>query len=211
MKKFPLATVFLTLFLGLYAITVSASQDPTAMLRSIADQMIAKLKQNQVTLKKNPGLVYSFANKIIVPHADLDAMSKRVLPPKTWNSSTPAQRSLFKKEFTTTLIRTYASAIAQYTDQTVQFSPVRGGYSGKTMVNVNSQIKPSDGSPINVTYKLISAGGNWRLIDLTVEGVSMLESFRSQFADQLSHSDINGLIQVLKQHNLANERADGNA
>src|SRR5262245_29648058 len=94
----------------------AAGGGPVDMLQSVADRMIASLKANKTTLKQNPGLVYSLANKIIVPHADLDEMSKRVLPPQTWNSASVGQRQEFKREFTTLLVRTYASALAAYSD-----------------------------------------------------------------------------------------------
>lgn len=178
-----------------------AQSDPVNMLKSVADQMISKLKEKKTTLKENPALVYSLANRIIVPHADLDEMSKRVLPPATWNSATGAQRREFESEFTTTLVRTYASALAEYTDQTIEFYPVRGGYEGKSSVTVNSEINRSDGPSISVIYRLVLRGSTWKLYDMTVEGVSMLESFRSQFADQLSQGNMANLINVLKRHN----------
>ncbi len=205
MKKY-LVSVFSCLMMTCFALTLmpvttqAASSNPVAMLQSVADQMIASLKANRTTLKQNPTLVYSLARKIVVPHADLDEMSKRVLPPQTWNSATPGQRQEFKREFTTLLVRTYASALAEYKDQTVRFYPVRGGSQGST-VKVNSQIIRSDGPSISVIYSLIGAGAQWRLYDMTVEGVSMLQSFRSQFADQLAKGDIASLIRTLKQHN----------
>lgn len=177
----------------------AAGGGPVEMLQSVADQMIASLKAHKTTLKQNPSLVYSLATRIIVPHADLDYMSMRVLPPQTWNNATPAQRQEFKREFTTLLVRTYASALAEYKDQTIRFYPVRG-YQGKT-VKVDSQIIRTDGPSISVNYSLVSTGGGWRLYDMTVEGVSMLQSFRSQFSDQLAKGDMASLIRVLKQHN----------
>ncbi len=185
----------------LFPVNCAASSDPLAMLQSVADQMISSLQRNKTTLRENPSLVYSLATRIIVPHADLDEMSRRVLPPQTWNNATPAQRQQFKREFTTLLVRTYASALAQYKDQTVKFFPVRGGYQGRASVRVNSEIIRTDGPSISVVYSLVSRGGSWRLYDMTVEGVSMLESFRSQFSDQLSRSDMANLIQVLRSHN----------
>ena len=180
-------------------VTAEAAGGPVEMLQSVANQMIASLKAHKTTLKQNPSLVYSLATRIIVPHADLDEMSKRVLPPQTWNSATPGQRQEFKREFTTLLVRTYASALAEYKDQTVRFYPVRGSQ-GRT-VKVNSQIIRTDGPSISVNYSLVSSGGGWRLYDMTVEGVSMLQSFRSQFSDQLAKGDMASLIRVLKQHN----------
>lgn len=193
------------LFLVLIALwlpSVSFAEDgPVGLLQSIANQMISALQKNKATLKTNPGLVYSLANRIVVPHADLNEMSMRVLPPQTWNSATPAQRAQFQRQFTRILIRTYASALAEYNDQKVQFYPVRGGYQGKSEVTVNSQIVRSDGPSISVSYRLINRGGSWRLFDMTVEGVSMLESFRSQFADKLNREDMATLIKDLSAHN----------
>jgi len=179
----------------------AASDGPVGMLQSVADQMIASLKAHKATLKTNPSVVYSLAYKIVVPHADLDVMAQHVLPPHTWASASAGQRAEFKKEFTMLLVRTYASALAEYSDQTIQFYPVRGGYAGQSGVKVNSVINRSDGPSISVSYRVVNTGSQWKLFDMTVEGVSMLESFRSQFADQLSRGDINALIVTLRQHN----------
>jgi phospholipid transport system substrate-binding protein len=206
MKKY-LLSVFSWLIMACMALTVlpvtaqAAGGGPVDMLQSVADQMIASLKAHQTTLKQNPSLVYSLATKIIVPHADLDEMSKRVLSPQTWNTASAAQRQEFKHEFTTLLVRTYASALAEYKDQTVRFYPVRGGYQGKSSVKVNSQIIRSDGPSISVVYSVVASGSGWRLYDMTVEGVSMLQSFRSQFSDQLGKGDMASLLKVLRQHN----------
>lgn len=183
---------------------IALAQDPVSMLDSVAQRMISSLKTNKATLRTNPSIVYSLAYKIVVPHADLDVMARNVLPPQTWTQATAAQRAAFKKEFTTLLVRTYASALAEYTDQTVQFYPVRGGYQGKASVDVNSTIVRTDGPNITVNYKVVSAGSQWKLYDMTVEGISMLQSFKSQFADKLSKGDISDLISALKQHNANN-------
>lgn len=187
------------------AVTPSfAAGDPVNELNSIANQLIAQLKAHKTTLKENPSLVYSLANRIVVPHADVSEMAQRVLPPQTWRSATPAQRSRFQHEFTTLLVHTYASALANYTDETVHFYPVRGGYQGRSTVEVNSTIERTDGPSVSVSYRLVQRGSAWKLYDLSVEGVSMLESFRSQFADQLGQGDMNVLIQTLSSHNRGN-------
>ena len=209
-KYFRAFQLFLVSFLAITCVMAGPGSDPVQMLRSVADQMLSGLKANKATLKSNPSIVYSLAERIIVPHADLAEMSKRVLPPRTWNAATASQRNAFEHELTTTLIRTYASALASYTNQTVEFFPVRGGYENSTTVDVNSQIDREDGPSVAVTYSLVKIGGAWKLYDMTVEGVSMLESFRSQFADQLERGDMASLLQVLKQHN-ANNGADSDA
>ncbi len=202
LKLFKSLTAFVILSLLLTG-TAFAQPNPVSELNSIANQLIDKLKQNQTNLRDNPDLVYSFANTILVPHADIDEMAKRVLPPKTWNSASASQREAFKRQFTTLLVRTYASALANYTDQTIHFYPVRGGYEGKSNLEVMSQIERPDGPPVKVSYRLVYKG-TWKIYDLNVEGISMLGSFRSQFADQLANGNIDALIQTLKVHNSGN-------
>lgn len=193
-------------FLCLQSISVFAfsQSDPVAMLQGIANNMIQGLKSNKATLKTKPGIVYSLAYRYVVPYADITAMSRRVIPPQTWNSATPAQRAEFQKDFTTMLIRTYASALTSYSDQVVQFYPIRGGYQGMNNVEVSSDITGSSGSPIHVTYRLLRAGSVWRLYDMSVEGVGLIDSFRSQFSDILSQGDMATLLKRLKEHNSGN-------
>ena len=201
-KRFYAILVALFVCMGLVSVSHAASgSDPVGLLQSIADEMISSLKSHKATLKTNPGEVYSIANRLVVPHADLDYMSQRVLPPQVWNGATSAQRSEFKRQFTTVLERTYASALADYNDQTINFYPVRGGVDGKTTVTVNSQINRSDAPSISVSYSLVRAGSQWKLYDMTVEGVSMLESFRSQFGDILNTGNMAELNRRLAEHN----------
>ncbi|MES2216776.1 MAG: ABC transporter substrate-binding protein [Pseudomonadota bacterium] len=192
----------LALFAGLLLCApVYAAGDPVAELNGIANRLIDQLKANKTNLHDNPQLVYSLADRIVVPHADIAEMAKRVLPPQTWNSATPAQRSKFEREFTTLLVHTYASALANYNDQTVHFYPVRGGYQGRSTVQVDSKIERADGPSISVNYRMVMRGSEWKLYDMSVEGISMLESFRSQFSDLLSQGNMAELINKLSSHN----------
>ena len=174
--------------------------DPVQLLKYIADNMISGLKSHKATLKTKPQTVYNLAYQYVVPYADLNEMSRRVISPQVWNSATPQQRMRFQKQFTTLLIRTYASALSSYQDQVVKFYPVRGGTGGAT-VEVSSDIVSSDSQPIHVTYRLVRTSSGWRLFDMSVEGVSMLESFRSQFADILASGNMEQLLERLTSHN----------
>lgn len=183
---------------------IASSGGPVELVQSLADQMIASLKAHKASLKTNPSIVYSLAYSIVVPHADLDEMSKRVLPPQTWNNASSSQREQFKKAFTDLLVRTYASALADYTDQTVRFFPLRGSASGNAVVN--SQIVRSDGPSVSVSYRLHQTSSGWKLYDMTVEGVSLLQSFREQFRQKLSQGNMDQLLRDMQQHNLRKRR-----
>ncbi len=198
-KVVTLVFLFFGLIMGGLQLAQASTGDPVGLVKSLADEMIASLKAHKTTLKSNPSLVYSLAYKIVIPHADLDEMSQRVLPPKTWNNATSGQREQFKKEFTDLLVRTYASALADYTDQTVRFFPVRGG--GGRSVTVNSQIVRSDGPSISVSYRLHMTNSGWELYDMTVEGVSLLQSFQEQFRQKISQgANMDQILADLKQH-----------
>jgi phospholipid transport system substrate-binding protein len=188
-----------------WAASVSAEagtgSEPVGMLQYVANNMIAGLKTHKATLKTNPKVVYSLAYKFVVPYADLAEMSRNVLSPQKWSAATPAQRAQFTHEFTTTVIRTYASALTSYDDQTVKFYPVRGGSQGMKTLEVNGQIISSSHDPINVSYRLVHVAGGWKLYDMSVEGVDMLESFRSQFADLLASGSMADLLNTMSRHN----------
>lgn len=191
----------------LFTVTVSSASvnqsNPVAMLQAIADNMIAGLKAHKATLKTKPQIVYDLAYRYVVPYADLTTMSKQVLPAQTWRQASPAQQAQFKKEFTKTLIRTYASALTSYDNQTVQFFPIRGDYSSARTVTVTSEINNPSGSPIRVSYRLLRSGGNWRLFDMSVEGVSLIDSFRAQFSDILASGNMQSLLDQMESHNQA--------
>ena len=182
------------------AATAAAVSDPVNVLQQIAHHMIAELKANQATLKSKPQIVYRLAYQHVVPHADVAEMSKRVLPPSVWHQATPEQRKQFQAAFTTTLIRTYASALTSYQDQAIRFYPVRGGLTGKN-VEVSSEITGAGDDPIHVTYRMVLRSDGWRLYDMSVEGVSMLESFRSQFANMLEQASIAQFLDRMAGHN----------
>lgn len=201
MLKNKIVFMFMAMVFGWMTVITpvhAESGDPVALLQSIANNMINSLRANKANLKNKPQVVYDLAYKYVVPYANLNEMSKRVLPPRIWNSASEAQRTEFQKLFTKTVIRTYASALSNYEDQTIKFYPLRGG-AGNT-VEVHSQIMSGDRDPISVTYRLVRTGAGWRLYDMSVEGVSMLGSFRAQFANILAQGDMNTLLQRLSGH-----------
>jgi phospholipid transport system substrate-binding protein len=151
-------------------------------------------------LKSNPKVVYGIVHRVLLPHVDIATMSRAVLGP-AWNSATPAQQHEFAQEFTRLLIHTYSSAFASYKDEEVKFYPIRGDIAGRHSVQANSQIIRKNGPPITVSYRLVQRGGNWKVADFSVDGISIIQSFRSQFSQELNQGGIDGLIQRLSQHN----------
>ncbi len=191
-------------FLGLcfFGVVVALS-DPVTQLSQTADQMIEALKSNKATIKSNPAMVEGLARQILLPEADAGLMAKLALGRDGWNNATSQQRADFTQAFTTLMIRTYASAFSAYTDQTVKFYPLRPGDVTDGRVQIKSEILQSGGPAIPVNYRLLQEGNVWKVYDITVDGVSLIQSFRSQFASQLSQGGMDQLLSALNKHNAA--------
>ncbi|MGD9107790.1 MAG: ABC transporter substrate-binding protein [Gammaproteobacteria bacterium] len=170
----------------IFSTSVFAQANPMTMMRNLSDRMLASLRQNRARLKRNPKYIYTLVKRIIVPHADLPGMSRSVLGRTAWKSANAQQRQAFISAFTNIMISTYASALNAYEDEKIEFFPLRGGYQGKRRVRIQSQVIRSDGPPIPLNYKLALIKNTWKIYDLNVEGVSLLQSFYSQFQAKLS-------------------------
>lgn len=192
--------VFKTIILAactLLSQNMLAQSSPVPMLERAANEIISTLKENKGSLQSNPGIIYKAVETHLVPNVDVDGMSRSVLGRQAWNKASATERVQFSKAFTRLVIRTYSSPLAQYSDETIQFLPLRGPLD-KRFMRVNSVIVRSKGQNIPLSYSLVSKNGLWKIYDISVEGVSLLQSFRSQFAQVLQHSSISEVIKQMQ-------------
>lgn len=175
-----------------------AQSSPVPMLESTANGIINTLKVNKAQLKTHPDIIYKAVESHLLPNVDVEGMSRSVLGRQAWIKASPAERTQFSQAFTKLVIRTYASPLAQYSDETVQFLPLRGSLNSR-FIRVNSVIVRSQGQNIPLSYSLVSKSGRWKIYDLSVEGVSLLQSFRSQFAQALQHASIAEVISEMQK------------
>jgi phospholipid transport system substrate-binding protein len=122
-----------------------------------------------------------------------------------WRQATPEQQKRLQEEFKTLLVRTYAGALAQVTDQTISMKPLRAAAEDKEVL-VRSEIKGS-GDTIQLDYRLEKTpgqGAGWRIYNLNVLGVWLVETYRSQFAQEINAKGVDGLIATLTERNKAN-------
>ncbi len=193
-----IAAVFFTCMLTLGG-NLWASDSPVPMLEGSANNILVTLKENKQNLKGNQHIIFQAVERYLLPNVDVLGMSRSVLGRQAWNKASALERAEFSKVFTKLIIRTYASPLAEYTDETVTFSPVRGSLAGR-FVRVNSRIVRTHANSIPLTYSLVSKNGQWKIYDLSVEGVSLLQSFRSQFAQALQNSNMSDLIKQMREH-----------
>lgn len=184
-------------------IAFADTPSPIDQINAVTQQVLAQLNKNKVTLKSNPDVVYKIMDDYLAPNVDNEMMAKSVLGRAGWAKATPDQQKQFITLFTQLMTYTYSAALAKYDNQQIKYSPVRGGYEGKTMVTVNSQVIQPDGPPLNVVYSLILHGNKWQVYDISVEGVSLLESYRQQFTAMLNNQGMAALLDNLAKHNEA--------
>lgn len=191
------------LLLSVFSLASYAIESPLPMLQTTSQQMLAKLRANK-ELKHDSAFIQKTVRDVLVPHFDLQTMSRMVVGREAWNSATPAQHKQFIEEFTVLLIRTYSSALSSYNDQSIQFYPIRGNLQGQTQTQVDSKILRREGPTIPVSYRLKLVDNSWKVYDFSVDGVSLVESFRSQFAAELNQGGMTQLLQKLAEHNKRN-------
>ena len=175
-----------------------AQNSPLPMLNNVAQQILSTLKNNKGELKKNPQLIYSAVEQNLLPHVDVEGMSRSVLGRQAWTKASAAERQQFARAFTQLVMRTYASPLAEYQDESIKFLPIRGNVNGR-FLRVNSLIVRSSGPDIPISYSLVAKNGDWKIYDMSVEGVSLLQSFRNQFAQVLQNSSMQNLIHEMQK------------
>ena len=194
-------TIKTMMFLMMIALTqpLWAQSSPVPMLENTANQILSTLKQNKSNLKQNHQIIYQAVQRYFLPNVDMNGMSRSVLGRQAWDKASVAERQAFTQVFTELVIRTYSNPLAEYTDETVKFAPLRTPTDGR-FVRVNSVIIRSTGQRIPLSYSLVAKNDGWKIYDLSVEGVSLLQSFRSQFGQILQNSSMQELIAQMRKN-----------
>lgn len=177
-------------------IVLAASQSPVPMLENSSNSIIDTLKRNQSNLKNNPQIVSKAITTYLLPLIDVDGMSRSVLGRQVWNQISAQEKKDFTLAFTKLVIRTYAVPLAEYSGETVTFMPTRSPNDAR-FVQVKSLIIRPNGQKIPLTYSLVAKGNDWKIYDLSIDGVSLLQSYKTQISASLQKSTIRDLIQKL--------------
>jgi phospholipid transport system substrate-binding protein len=197
---------FFIVFLSLSAVlfmnaAIAEVTSPVSVLNNAANQMLSSLAENKSRLHKGDGIIYSIVNRVLLPYIDLDRMGMAVVGRQYWTAATPAQKNEFIKQFTHLVTSTYAAALASYNDDKVQFFPLRTDYNNSKILTIRSVIIRRTGQRIEVDYNVIRDGDTWKVYDFSIENVSMVQSYRSQFSDVLAKQGMPGLLKRLQSHN----------
>jgi len=162
--------------------------------------MIAELRQHRAELEADPRLIYGLVEEIVVPRFDFELISRYALG-KYWRTASPEQRATFIENFRSLMVRTYAHTLLNYSDQEIQYLPVRSGKNDKRVV-VATKVSAAGAPAIPIDYKLYTNdGASWRVYDVEIDGVSLVSTYRSNFDSQIRRVGVDGVIQWLVERN----------
>ncbi len=174
-----------------------SATSPVPMLEKTADNMVEILDKNKSQLKTNPEIVQQTVRNYLLPHIDVRGMARSVLGRAAWVRASETEQQRFTKAFTDLVVRTYSAPLAEYSDEKIMFLPERAAPSGR-FTRVNSVIIRPSGQKIPLSYSLVLKKEGWKIYDFSVEGVSLLQSFKTQFGQILRNSNIDNLIAALE-------------
>jgi phospholipid transport system substrate-binding protein len=196
MKQF-----FIVLSLLCFSVTSFAVEGPDELVKRTAEDVLATVKSDKDIQAGDQEKIFTLAEQKIVPNFDFDKVSRMVLG-KNWTIATPDQKVAFQNEFRTLLIRTYASALSKYRNQTIEYKPFRL-MGGSDIASVKTQIVQPGGQPIEVDYTLEKQPEAWKVYDIVIEGVSLVTNYRGQFAQEIRQNGLDSLIKKLADKNKA--------
>ena len=172
---------------------------PEDLIRDTSDKVLDEIKSNAAKYKGDPQSVYDLVNNTVLPHFDFSAMTNLALG--RYNDEVSAdQRPEIINEFRMLLVRTYSSALLEYTDQTVVFLPMEG-VEADGKVTVRTEIEQAGGFPIPINYSLRLGDDGWKVFDISVDDVSLVTNYRSSFARAIKKDGVDGLIKTLRDRN----------
>jgi phospholipid transport system substrate-binding protein len=191
--------------LALFANFVMANIDmaPDALVKQTADDVLTIVKNDKDIQAGNQQKLFAVVEEKILPNFDFDRVCRMVLG-KNWKSASPEQQALFQKEFRSLLLRTYATALGKYRDQVIEYRPMQTDASEKN-VTVKTQIIQKGGQPIAVDYSLVKGQNGWKVYDITIENVSLVTNYRSQFSSEVRQNGLDSLNKKLTDKNSAAE------
>lgn len=183
---------------GLLFVAITfASPSPLPKMQGIAQDIVNELKANQGNLSGNTALVNGIVERHLVPSVDMHSMAGRVIGRQYWMEATPSQQSTFIGLFKQKILSTYASALTSYNQDRVLFYPMR--QETNSYARVRSVIVRRSGQRIPVNYYLRYRNNEWKIVDFSVENVSIVDNYRAQYANTLSHGGLAHLISEMRK------------
>ena len=175
---------------------------PDALARSVTDEVLAVIRADKDIQAGNQKKLLELVEAKVLPHFSFGAMTQLAMG-RNWRQANAEQQKRMIAEFRTLLMRTYTTAFTQYRNQTVDYKPLRMT-AGDTEVVVQSLIKQPSGPPVAVDYHMEKTDNGWKVYNLKIEGISLIENYRNSFNTEIQKNGVDGLIKALADKNRSN-------
>ena len=195
--------VLAVMFAGLLANSVAMAADAELSARHLVEEVVSgivdELEAKRDAIRDDPDCLIAIVERLIVPHFDLERMSRRVLG-KRWKSATPDQQTRFMSAFRTMLVHTYGAVLTEYDGLAFTYlDPVPRKKEGEVVVPV--QVEDTSGQQVQVAYAMEQHGTEWKVFDVAIDGVSLVTNYRSSFRSKIAQDGIDGLISSIEERN----------
>jgi len=197
----------ITLAQVLTGVAFAADEAPDAMIKRLSTEVLEDIKADKTIRAGDVTKIVTLVDSKIMPNVNFQRMTASAVGPG-WRQASPEQQQKLQDEFKILLVRTYAGALAQVSDQEITVKPQRSAAEDKEVI-VRTEVR-GRGDPIQLDYRLEKTpgqGAGWKIYNLNVLGVWLVETYRSQFAQEINAKGIDGLIATLSERNKTNSNA----
>ena len=170
-------------------------------MQKVSQDLLRELDANRAAITKDPTRLRALADKYLLPHFDVDYAARLVLG-KHWRTSTDAQKKRFIDAFYQSLMRNYGDAVAEFTADRLKLLPFKGDLTSGT-ATIRTEVKRSNGTPVPVNYTMRATPQGWKAWDITIEGISYVKNYRTDFGAEIDQKGIDAVIQRLEAQNAA--------
>ena len=179
----------------------AAEEGPDALIKRVSTEVLDAIKADKATQAGDTSRVLALVDTKVMPNVNFTRMTASAVG-RNWRQATPAQKTRLQEEFKTLLIRTYSGALSQVKDQSLNVKPLRAAPTD-TEVTVRTEVV-GRGEPVQLDYRMEKTLTGWKIYDLNVLGVWLVETYRTQFAQEINANGIDGLIASMSQRNKTN-------
>jgi phospholipid transport system substrate-binding protein len=182
-----------------------AQTPPDRFVETISNDVLNRIRSDKSVQSGDFQQVSKFVDSAVMPHINFERMTALSVG-RGWRQASPEQQKALITEFRTLLLRTYSGALSQVGDKQVKVRPFRGDAAADDVI-VRSEIVGGRGDPIQIDYRLEKSGSAWKIYDVNVLGIWIVQTYRDQFAQEISARGIDGLIRTLSDKNRQFEAA----
>ena len=186
------------LSLGCAFAQAQTAKAPDALIKEVSTDVLDSVRDDKSIKDGDVQKVIALVDAKVMPHVNFQRMTASAVG-RYWRQATPEQQKKLQDEFKVLLVRTYSGALAQVRDQTVQLKPMRSSPEDKEVV-VRTEIR-GRGDPIQLDYRLEQIAGGWKIYDVNVLGIWLVENYRNSFSQEIGANGIDGLIAKLAERN----------